>query len=616
LHQGTGARNFEHYVELRRALISDALQKADAVIVPSLFMLERTQSAFPNLGSERLLLEPHGTEVPELRRASSPKEGRVIAFFGGDETMKGAGIVMNLARSLVGAPVHFRIFGRIKGYDSRDLPGNVTLVGFYRPDEVGSCLEGVDLALLPSFYEESFSLVASECWAHGVPVLASARGALQHRVVPGENGWLVPDMQTNSWVQSLRSVLSGNQLERCARKLAMKEVVSIKDSSRRIDRLYQRLLAETRPRPSKRNFGNTSPAFDRALRDLRRSSISRAGRTREDHYLGVIRDAWGTAGYRVRFPLEDIERARLGRISLHVVKQDGFVLNSALTNSHAGHVVIQPFMSDEGLRMMEYLHRESGFDVTLVIDDLWTNLHSDNPLQALIPKDVAERLTYAASLSRTLVFTTDELERCMNFRHDNTHVINNALPGWIWNFATRPEARRHQRLRVGWAGAPQHDTDLRFLHDVVLHTRDLADWVFFGACLPELQKLASEVHPMVPFNDYPAHLAALNLDLALAPLSDTPFNRCKSHLKLLEYGALGLPVIASDLEPYRSSPAILAAPDDCGDWTEKIRGLLKNEERRLVHGNAMREWVHENHMTRHRRADWKRALGRLCFAEE
>ena len=49
----------------------------------------------------------------------------------------------------------------------------------------------------------------------------------------------------------------------------------------------------------------------------------------------------------------------------------------------------------------------------------------------------------------------------------------------------------------------------------------------------------------------PEALASLNLDLALAPLESNSFNEAKSHLKLIEYGILGFPVICSDVTAYR-----------------------------------------------------------------
>src|SRR5439155_12656725 len=45
----------------------------------------------------------------------------------------------------------------------------------------------------------------------------------------------------------------------------------------------------------------------------------------------------------------------------------------------------------------------------------------------------------------------------------------------------------------------------------------------------------------------------LRVDIGLAPLHDTPFNRAKSDIKYLEYSATGAATMASPLAPYETS---------------------------------------------------------------
>ena len=76
--------------------------------------------------------------------------------------------------------------------------------------------------------------------------------------------------------------------------------------------------------------------------------------------------------------------------------------------------------------------------------------------------------------------------------------------------------------------------------------------VFYGllprwaADLPGVESL--------PFDDdyvrYAKRLRRLDLDLALVPLADTVFNRCKSAIKYLEYAACGVPGVFSGVTPY------------------------------------------------------------------
>jgi hypothetical protein len=125
-------------------------------------------------------------------------------------------------------------------------------------------------------------------------------------------------------------------------------------------------------------------------------------------------------------------------------------------------------------------------------------------------------------------------------------------------------------------------------------------------CTPELAPYAAEIHDMVPIERYPETLASLALDVAVAPLQDNPFNRAKSNLKLLEYGWLGIPVVASDLEPYRDSPAVLAR---AGDWIEAIHALAGDRDAAVVAGARLLEWVEKNHLLAGSIPSWIRALG-------
>src|SRR5690606_16872331 len=80
-----------------------------------------------------------------------------------------------------------------------------------------------------------------------------------------------------------------------------------------------------------------------------------------------------------------------------------------------------------------------------------------------------------------------------------------------------------------------------------------------------------EFHPGVPIDKYSAALAALNLDLALAPVEQNLFNECKSNLRILEYGACGFPVIASDVACYRGDLPVTLVKNRYLDWVNAIR---------------------------------------------
>ncbi|MCW0417378.1 hypothetical protein NB689_003132 [Xanthomonas sacchari] len=135
-------------------------------------------------------------------------------------------------------------------------------------------------------------------------------------------------------------------------------------------------------------------------------------------------------------------------------------------------------------------------------------------------------------------------------------------------------------------------------------------WVFMGLCPERLRRHVHEVHAGVDFARYPQALAALGLDLALAPLEDNLFNRCKSNLRLLEYGACGYPVVASDLPPYRDGALpVTLVKNRFRDWVNAIRAHLADADARTAAGMALRatvqrDWLLQGANLQEWRAAW------------
>ena len=77
-----------------------------------------------------------------------------------------------------------------------------------------------------------------------------------------------------------------------------------------------------------------------------------------------------------------------------------------------------------------------------------------------------------------------------------------ALPG------TGQNLRKHHALAQGT--------------EVVRELANEVDWVFFGMCPDKLRPYVHEFHQGIAFEHYPAALARMNLDLALAPVALCP----------------------------------------------------------------------------------------------
>lgn len=94
------------------------------------------------------------------------------------------------------------------------LGDDVKLVGTCKDMPAAYAL--ADLVVQPSQQPEGFGRVPIEAMAMGVPVIASAIGAMKNTVRDGETGWLVEHQDPQAWAQALIKALEMKQPLRAA----------------------------------------------------------------------------------------------------------------------------------------------------------------------------------------------------------------------------------------------------------------------------------------------------------------------------------------------------------------------------------------------------------------
>jgi GT2 family glycosyltransferase len=326
-------------------------------------------------------------------------------------------------------------------------------------------------------------------------------------------------------------------------------------------------------------------------------------------FLGFGAGSYGSWQYRARQPLSALQDA--GRA--HCLQTPFIHKNMILLPTPAEIERIRPdallmhnTLHDDCIEALEKYRKRNRAFVVFGQDDLMFALPPKNPFSKTVYKDVRKRLRRCLSLADRLVVTTPVLGAALESMSNDVHVVPNYLDDGLWQGLS---AQRHvsRKPRVGWAGAQQHLGDLEMIEQVVRETAAEVDWVFFGMCPDCLRPYVSEVHEAVRFEEYPAKLASLNLDLAVAPLEHNRFNEAKSNLRLLEYGVLGWPVVASDIEPYRDAP-VCRVPNQPRAWTSAIRERVHDLESAWREGDRLRDWVRANWMLSQHLAEWEQAL--------
>lgn len=321
--------------------------------------------------------------------------------------------------------------------------------------------------------------------------------------------------------------------------------------------------------------------------------------------LGLPVDESGCGLYRVYAPLWLLEHHAQAECTL--LKPGTHLPELAELERLAPDTIFyQTTLSDVQLEAMRRYRRFHQSFKVFDLDDLKHEVPDANSLKERLMRDMKYRHRLALAQCDRLTVSTEPLaDACRRWISD-IRVVPNRLEQARWGHLHN-QRRAGPKPRVGWAGAQQHHGDLAFIAEVVKQTHNEIDWIFFGMCLEELQPYVREVHDWVHLNDYPTKLAALNLDLAVAPLELHPFNEAKSNLRILEHGILGRPMICTEIYPYRNAPVCTVA-NSTQAWLEAIRARVNDLDAAEKEGDALRAWVLKHYMLDDHTEEWLSAL--------
>lgn len=307
--------------------------------------------------------------------------------------------------------------------------------------------------------------------------------------------------------------------------------------------------------------------------------------------------------YRVSGPLKALRQAGKALECLWPQNDDREFTAAELARLAPDSLIVQNYLLDPRIAGLE-AWRAAGLDTFIIyaLDDLFTEMPLKSSLRQGVPANARTRFREALRHCNRLVVSTEFLAEAYRPLFPDIRVVPNRLERERWlNLTTRK--RTGKKPRIGWAGGTAHRGDLELIKPVIEATRDEADWIFMGMHTDEIRPLLSEFHPGVSFEAYPEALAALDLDIAVAPLEIHRFNQGKSNLRLLEYGALGLPVVCTDIDPYRDSPACCLA-NDPQHWIAALRERIHDADAREAEGKRLHDWVVQRYILENHLDEW------------
>lgn len=299
----------------------------------------------------------------------------------------------------------------------------------------------------------------------------------------------------------------------------------------------------------------------------------------------AVEDGAACGYYRVRLPLDhmkanglDVQHHREG-----VVPDDTDVFVGQRTGA-PGYELFWLSLWRKGHKM-----------VWETDDDLWTIDPTNQRAVREFTPPMLEAMERVARISHMVTVSTEPLAEVMSKYNSNVVVLPNHIDGALLEV----ERPRRDRVTIGWAGGDSHFKDWAMVAPRLrrfLARNPAVDFHAIGANYLDGNGISGRHTPWA--SDLFDYYRTIDFDIGIAPLIFSRFNRSKSAIKAIEYAALGIPVIASDAEPYQpfvkdGVTGFLVRHDH--EWEARLRDLVNDADMREEMGRNAKEearkWV-------------------------
>ncbi|GMT48511.1 MAG: hypothetical protein IEMM0008_0050 [bacterium] len=220
----------------------------------------------------------------------------------------------------------------------------------------------------------------------------------------------------------------------------------------------------------------------------------------------------------------------------------------------SAHIIVFQRAFDPTTRKLFDLALQSGKVLLYDIDDDLLSL-PENSLISLTHKD-KERIIYFLSQSTYLMTSTQRLKEKYKSYNRRVRVIENTIDVHKWQ---RPSDKTMGKTRILLVSIDYFKLTV-FKEPFIDLLEDLLELdhieLYIIGTVPSTDLLTHEnVHSLgfiFPYEAYLRTVQDLRVDIALVPLEETDFHAYKSVIKFVEYSALGIAGVFSDVSPYNS----------------------------------------------------------------
>ncbi len=532
---------------------------------------------------EPMLVVPHEPVSDPLRRfrIAAPKEGEPlrVAVLGLMAAYKGLAAFSECVALDKAGRCAFAIIGRAMPPLPGELAARVMETGQYSDDQLQELIERLDPHVIwfPAPWPETYSYTLSAAIESGRPILATRIGAFPERLAGRPWTWLADaDAPPRRWLSLFEEVRA---------RLAQQRPPEA-GTLRPVDRedFYR---ASYLPSPA------ATPAAPVELRRADRTSVV----ILPEKHAGQ----WSPCAY-IRLLLPATHPDLADAIKVSVVEDVAEAIHCRADVILTQRTAIEDI---EGAHTLVEHARGTGARLVYDLDDNLLELDSEHVDRSAIERRLAP-IRFLLGEADLVTASTAPLRSVLQRYNPQVELVENVLDDRLWGDPAEVEVKDGSVVRVLYMGTATHGQDLALIAEAcrgikaefggkvsfeivgVTSGNEFGDWA---------DRIVPAPHAML---GYPAFVHWLRdqrrWHIGVAPLVDSPFARCKSGIKVLDYTALGMAVAASDVAPYRSvivdGESGLLVPPTLDGWRDSLRLLVtKGPLRRKLATEAHRRLI-------------------------
>lgn len=336
-------------------------------------------------------------------------------------------------------------------------------------------------------------------------------------------------------------------------------------------------------------------------------------------------NAYGPIGYyRIVKPSEQVRNHEV-KVAGNTLNHYGDTMETQWENIFTQHDVFWTgYFSDKHVASAMYYFRDKlKKKVIIDIDDNYLDIPESNDLYERFKPGTIDRamlstvLSFADAITVSTYPLKERIQAHIRLVHGidkPIYVIPNMNEAKDWKF--KRATPRKDKITIGYWASNSHQDDLMMIMPALkklmkkhknLYFQSIGTIAkekiplyfkgFSGEMLTRIELGAAES----VFKRAPKRLSEMQWDIGIAPLVDTAFTRCKSHIKWLEMSMYKIPIVASRVYPYFMSiqgvPTIV--DNETGliarsnEWEQKLEMLITDADLRKRIGENAYNFVKE-----------------------